>query len=182
MIPDEHVYDYGLFLLDEDLHMHGLSLASFPSMPTVLHIWKNTQENPYIAEQLDYSTEDECRLLDQNLPLLNAKQHFAFDEIYNSIVSQSDTPFFLHSPGKTGKMFKYSTHCHHVCSNEWIVFCVASCGIASLLLPGSHTAHSMFSIPIKNLCEDSSCAVDKNLKLAEIFCSVHLIVWDEAVT
>jgi hypothetical protein len=90
--------------------------------------------------------------------------------------------FFLHSAGGTGKTFLYTTLCHHVHSNGWFTLCVASSGIAALLLPGGHTAHSTFSIPVEQLCEDSSCQVDKNSKQADMMCKVQLIIWDEAIT
>jgi hypothetical protein len=62
-------------------------------------------------------------------------------------------------------------------------FCVAaSSGIASLLLPGGHTAHSTFCITVHGLCQDSWCQIDKKSKQADMLCNVRLIIWDEAVT
>ena len=59
-----------------------------------------------------------------------------------------------------------------------IVLCVASSGIASTLLLNGSTAHSMFKIPVP--CkEDSSCNVNKQSALADLFCMAHMIVWDE---
>ena len=79
-------------------------------------------------------------------------------------------------------MYLYNTLCHCVHVNGWITLCVASSGIAALLLPGGQTAHSTFCIPVKDLCEDSTCQVDKNSKYATMLRQVRLIIWDEAVT
>jgi len=54
------------------------------------------------------------------------------------------TMFFLNGPGGMGKMYLYQTLCHKLRSLHKIVLCVASSGIAALLLPGSRTAHSTF--------------------------------------
>jgi hypothetical protein len=43
-------------------------------------------------------------------------------------------------------------------------------------------AHSTFSIPVDFLNENSCCAINKNSKKAKMFCGVHLIIWDKAVT
>ncbi|XP_057747816.1 uncharacterized protein LOC130967010 [Arachis stenosperma] len=49
-----------------------------------------------------------------------------------------------------------------------IVINVASSGIASLLLPGGKTAHSMFSIPVE-LTEDTVCQIKKDSPKAKVF-------------
>jgi len=60
-----------------------------------------------------------------------------------------------------------------------IVLCVASSGIAALLLKGGTTAHSRFKIPL--FChEDSVCNIPKNSDLAELMCKTDLVIWDEA--
>ncbi|XP_057760314.1 uncharacterized protein LOC130980675 [Arachis stenosperma] len=52
-------------------------------------------------------------------------------------------------------------------------------GIASLLLPGGKTAHSMFNIPV-DLTEDTVCRIKKDSPKAEVFRLADLIIWDEA--
>ncbi|GKD16833.1 helicase [Tanacetum coccineum] len=52
-------------------------------------------------------------------------------------------------------------------------------GIASLLLPGGRTAHSIFIIPLK-LMENSTYGIKQNTHLAELLKEVKLIIWDEA--
>ncbi|XP_016192834.1 uncharacterized protein LOC107633747 [Arachis ipaensis] len=60
-----------------------------------------------------------------------------------------------------------------------IVINVASSGIASLLLPGGKTAHSMFNIPVERT-EDTVCQIKKDSPKAEVFRLADLIIWDEA--
>ena len=59
------------------------------------------------------------------------------------------------------------------------MLCVASSGIASLLLIGGRTAHLSFKIPIK-ICESSFCTIGKNTDLAELIHATDLVIWDEA--
>ena len=63
-------------------------------------------------------------------------------------------------------------------SHGWIVLCVASSGIASLLLQGGCTAHSTFKIPL-SLHPDSICPIQKEGRLAELIRNTKLIIWDE---
>jgi hypothetical protein len=178
----EQIFDYGLFLIDEELRAHGLSLDNFPSMPRNQQPWNNPFQNPWLNEQLNYHPDNELHLFEQNARSFNTDQRLAFDHIYTSVCNDEGNTFFLHGPGGTGKTFVYETLCHRIRANSWIVLCVASSGIASLLLPGGHTAHSTFSIPVESLNEDSSCQIDKNSKHADMLRSVRLIIWDEAVT
>jgi hypothetical protein len=54
--------------------------------------------------------------------------------------------FFIEGAGGTGKTFFYPTICSYYCFQRYPVLCVASTGIASLLLPGGHL---IFGIPMK---------------------------------
>ncbi|KIK60272.1 hypothetical protein GYMLUDRAFT_168419, partial [Collybiopsis luxurians FD-317 M1] len=63
--------------------------------------------------------------------------------------------FFLYSAGGAGKTFVYKTICPHLWSQSQVILCVASSGIAALLLPGGQTAHSLFKIPIEGLSDES---------------------------
>jgi len=178
----EDIYDFGLFLIDEELSQHGLSLSSFPSMPSVQQDWRNVNENPYMIEQLAYHRQHETHLAEDSMPALNDEQRAAFDDVFTSTAERSGKIFFLHGPGGTGKTFVYNSLCHRIRGEGWITLCVASSGIAALLLPGGHTAHSTFTIPVETLCEDSLCRIEKNSQRADMLRAVRLIIWDEAVT
>jgi len=138
------------------------------------------EDNPYITEQLAYDPADEECLAEEHVSKLNAEQLSAFNAAYLSVYDNSGKQFFVDGPGGTGKMFLYKALCHRVRGNGWIALCVASSGIAALLLPGGRTAHSTFSIPVQGLADDSSCQIDKGSKQADMLRQVRLIIWDEA--
>lgn len=178
--PEDDVYDFGLFLLDSILAFHHKSLSMFPSMPHPQKDWSSLDNNPYLAEQLCYNRSTETATAHQLIPRLNSDQRVAFDKVYASTEAQDGRLFFVHGPGGMGKTFLYQALCHAVRGQGWVVLCVASSGIAALLLPGGRTAHSTFQIPVEGLAHDSWCNIDKNSARAEMLCHVRLIIWDEA--
>lgn len=60
------------------------------------------------------------------------------------------------------------------------MLCVASSGLASLLLPGGRTAHSRFKIPVEHITSESSCPIPKESQYADMLRHTSLIIWDEA--
>jgi AAA+ superfamily predicted ATPase len=110
---------------------------------------------------------------------MNEEQHAAYDDILSSVIDKLGLVFFLHGPAGTGKTFLYNALCNCLRSERMIVLCVASSGIASLLLPGGRTAHSRFKIPIE-LSAESLCAMSANSIHADLLRQVDLIIWDEA--
>ncbi|CAN1274858.1 ATP-dependent DNA helicase PIF1 [Linum perenne] len=60
-----------------------------------------------------------------------------------------------------------------------VVLCVATSGIAALLMTGGRTAHSRFHIPID--CDSTStCHIQLQSPLADLIRDTSLIIWDEA--
>lgn len=178
--PEDDVFDYGLYLLETILGESGQSLAHFPPMPLPQRDWTARAMNPLISEQLNYDRSAERDAAEAFAQRLNADQRQAFDEIINSIMNKRGNMFFVNGPGGTGKTFLYQALCHRVRSEGLIVLCVASSGIASLLLPGGRTAHSMFKIPIDLLSDTSICSITKESLRADLLRHVDLIIWDEA--
>ena len=86
--------------------------------------------------------------------------------------------FYLQGPGGTGKTFLYQTLYYYFSSRGKRVLCVASTGIAALLLPNGQTSHSQFKIPI-DLNETSVSSISKSSLLAAELRKVDLIIWDE---
>ena len=126
-----------------------------------------------------YDPVAQRELAEVAIPKLNADQKQAFDRIVTAVEQKSGEIFFLHGPGGTGKTFLYNALCYKLRSMEKIVLCVASSGIAALLLKGGRTAHSCFKIPIP--ChEDSVCNISKSSDLAELMRKTDLVIWDEA--
>jgi len=176
---DAEIFDYGLWLVEQILvKTLRKRLMDFPDMPVPNRAWDAEVENPLIGEQLNYDRGHERILAEERIAQLNTEQHHAYDQIISSVESQAGRTFFLNGPGGTGKTFIYNTVCNTVRGNGWIVLCVASSGIAALLLRGGRTAHSMFKIPI-SLNQDSTCPISKEGRLASLIRATRLIIWDE---
>jgi len=166
--------DYALYLLSMDLADQQRTLTDV-GLPEFVFDWSrkhtyNTQAGA-VAENLRLATEMK--------PKLNTDQLHCFETIVAAITDDPQSAhFYLQGPGGTGKTFLYKTLCYHLRSQNKNVLCVASTGIAALLLPDGRTSHSQFKIPIA-LNENSTSSVPKNSKLAALLRSVDLIIWDE---
>ena len=176
---EEQVFDYGLYLIDGILRGSNKSLQDWPTMPLPQNDWAAAVGNRFIAEQRSYNVDEQSQLATQRIPTLNPAQRSSFDAIVNAVETQSGQTFFLHGPGGTGKTYVYNTLCYFLRGQGKIVLCVASSGIASLLLIGGWTSHSTFKIPIE-IHESSTCAISRNSDLAELIRSTDLVIWDEA--
>ena len=71
--------------------------------------------NRLIAEQRNYNQEEQVRLAEDRIPLLNPEQRSAFDKIVEAIENKTGQTFFLHGPGGTGKTYVYNTLCYFLC-------------------------------------------------------------------
>ena len=177
-LPDE-IRDYGLYLIEQLLSPSGKSLQNFQGMPQVTGNWEANLHNHLIAEQQQYDSVHQAQLATECIAKLNPHQQAAFDKITSAVTTKSGESFFLHGAGGTGKTFLYNTLCYHLRSQDKIVLCVASSGIAALLLQGGRTAHSCFKIPIP--CHESSiCGIPKTSQLAELIRMTDMVIWDEA--
>jgi hypothetical protein len=176
---EDQIYDYGLYLIDRILQTGNKSLKDWPAMPLPQLNWAAAVGNRLIAEQRSYDNNEQTELANQRIPTLNNGQRAAFDAILNAVETMSGQTFFLHGPGGTGKTYVYNTLCYFLRGQGKIVVCVASSGIASLLLMGGRTSHSTFKIPIE-IHEDSTCSIGKNTDLAELIRVTDLVIWDEA--
>jgi hypothetical protein len=181
-IPDPseaQIQDYGLYLIDKLLSHTGKRLQEWTTMPEVVEDWAVILGNHLILEQHQYNLEEQAQLAAQCIASLNPDQHSAFDRITTAITTASGEIFFLHGPGGTGKTYLYNTLCYHLRSQHKIVLCVASSGIAAVLLKGGRTAHSTFKIPIP--CHEASiCSFSKSSHLADLIRQTSLVIWDEA--
>jgi len=112
---------------------------------------------------------------------LNNDQWSAFLSILKSIKNNDRKTFFIDGYGGTGKTYLYQTLCHVVCTRHIIIICVASTGLACLLLPGGQTGHSMFKIPIENLDADSICNITKESLCAQLLKITAAAIYDECL-
>ena len=160
---EEDVYDYGLYLIDcmlKKLQAGTNGLAAYRSMPRPVQDWNQVLGNHLIAEQQDYDVDEQIQLAVTRVTTMNADQKKVLNAVVDSVSDKKGTTFFLSGPAGTGKTFCYRTICHKLRGEGKIVLCVASSGIAALLLQGGRMAHSMFKIPL-NPKEDSVCNIKK---------------------
>ncbi|KAF7334120.1 ATP-dependent DNA helicase [Mycena venus] len=176
---DDDTFDYGLFLLQKLLSESGRSLKDF-EMPDPQRDWTSAIDNPLIAEQLAYNQAEERERAAINVDRMNAEQKDAFQQIVESVERKLGKIFFLNGAGGTGKTFVYNTLAHHFRGETCIVLCVASSGIAALLLQGGRTAHSVFKLPIDGLNDESTCSIPKESHRAALIRATKLCIWDEA--
>ncbi|KAG0560756.1 hypothetical protein KC19_9G010700 [Ceratodon purpureus] len=166
---EEEVYDFDIFLIDEILReQSNKNLSLFPPMPIPTLNWSHHRGNRFINEQLQWNREDLELYVQEHEPQLNGEQRYCYDAILSSIEDQSGVVFFVNGPAGTGKTFLYNIVTANVRSRGKIVICVASSGIAALLLHGGRTAHSTFKIPFE-VDEYSICTINKNSESADVF-------------
>ena len=180
-VPQTHIYDYGLYLMDNILRDSGHALTDFPSMPQPQLNWSHTVENRLISQQMDYNPEAENITALRQTSSLNMDQQHAFQQILHSIMFKEGKTFFIDGFGGCGKTYLYQALCHTVRAQGIIILCVASTGLACLLLPGGQTAHSMFKIPIDTLDGDSVCNIAKESARADLLRLTEAIIFDECL-
>jgi hypothetical protein len=173
---ENEVYDYGLYIIDNILHESGHSLSDWPSMPPLQRQWEQYSVNEMIAEQLNYDRSSQRMFWESQHRLLNYEQRDTYERILQSVDNGTGGMFMINGHGGTGKTFLYKVICSKLRSDGAIVLCTASSGIAALLLPGGHTAHSMFKIPIDTLSPVSVCCIPKNSMRADLMRAVKCIV------
>jgi hypothetical protein len=176
---DDQIEDYALWLIDQLLSYSGKRLEEWEDMPKVKENWAHLIANQFIQQEHHFDPHEQHLLAQECIGNLNPDQHAAFERISSAVEQKTGEIFFLHGPGGTGKTYLYNTLCYHLRSQQKIVLCVASSGIAALLLKGGHTAHSCFKIPIP--CHESSvCGFSKTSTMAQLIRDTDLVIWDEA--
>src|SRR5271170_4437198 len=111
--------------------------------------------------------------------LFNDDQRHVFDDITATLYEQPEfAHFYLQGAGGTGKTFLYRALHADACSKGITVLCVASSGIAAVLLPNGRTAHSQFRIPLA-VDETTVCDIKVQSRLEDLIRGVGLVIWDE---
>ncbi|XP_021773626.1 uncharacterized protein LOC110737597 [Chenopodium quinoa] len=111
--------------------------------------------------------------------LLNNEQKIAYNKIYNRVLDNKPTAFFVDGPGGTKKTFLYSTLLANVRAKGMIVLAVASSGTTSSGLSGGRTATSRFKLPL-DVDEIPSLSISNESALGQLIHPARLIIWDEA--
>ena len=172
------VYDYSLYLLECELASDGNRTLKDMGLSSLQNNWETLLSNHYLMEHRTYNSNQELQLLLTSLLLLNAEQCQAFNTILDCVLHNTPHIFFVEGTAGASKTFLYMSLCHMLCSQDMIVLCVASSGVAAQLLTGGCTAHSSFKIPI-DLFVHSTCSLSKHSAFSLFLKSVHVIIWDE---
>ena len=132
-----------------------------------------------LREELNYDIAD--LICQHSLAFLQLNQYRlnVYNCVLKAVLEKRQELIFVQGHGGTGKTFLWHTIINRLRSDGLIVLVVASSGIASLLLPGGHTTHSRFKIPL-TVSDTSSCKIKKKKDLARLLEMTSLIVWDEA--
>jgi hypothetical protein len=164
-------YDYGLYLIGQGLADLQWSLTD-ARLPVNTFDWLQIHAAASREHTIAVDTANAVTMREQ----LNQDQQDCFQTIVRAVTDDPQTAhFYLQGPGGTGKTFLYKTLCYHFRSLGKTILCVASTGIAALLLPNGRTSHSQFKIPI-NLNEASVSSISKNSQLASLLRLVDLII------
>ena len=135
--------------------------------------------NRLILEELSY---DRTALLKQSAEMsafLNADQRAIYDYVIQSVYTKQSFLYFVSGHEGTDKTFLWNAILATLRAQDHIVLAVASCGVASLLLPGGRTAHSRFKIPL-DIQQNSICGIPRGTMLAGLILRTSLVIWDEA--
>ncbi|CAL1360160.1 unnamed protein product [Linum trigynum] len=175
--PDE-TKELCLIELEKLFHKIGKSLVDIPGMP-IPNCNTFDRANRLLAEELSYNRSSMSTEFEKNFPKLNHDQRVAYDQIMESINTNNGKCFFIEGFGGSGKTFLWKVISAKLRSEGRIVLCVATSGIAALLMDGGRTAHSRFRIPIK-LNPTSTCDIYQGSDVADLHQNASLIIWDEA--
>ena len=159
-IPEDDVYDYGLWNLNRILVGMGRSLADFLLMPLSQQQWAHRIPNPLLqAEQ--YDVNEMATLVNKQRAIFNPDQATAFDAVLEFVTNNQSHLFFIHAAGGCGKTFLCNTIAAEVRRRGQVALCVALSGIAALLLDSRRTSHLCFKIPL-SIHEDSVAGLKCN--------------------
>ncbi|XP_072084366.1 uncharacterized protein [Arachis hypogaea] len=178
-MTDEELQTFCLIEIEKLLQANGKSLRDFAGMPLPNVDLVSEFSNSMVLRELEYDISVMLEEHDSNFSKLNEEQKSIYNRIIHCVTNKEHGLLFIYGFGGTGKTFLYRLLSAKLRSQRRIVINVASNGIASLLLPGGKTAHSMFGIPLE-LNEDTICRIPKNSPKADLIRLAELIIWDEA--
>ena len=130
--------------IDHYLQIMGKSIKTYSFsdfIPSVQFI--NPAKEIQVELAIPVSTEDLAAVA-----MLNPGQQSAFDKIMQKVNTNTSAAFFIDGPGGTGKSFLYKALLATIRLKGDIALATATSGVAASILPGGHTAHLSFKIPL----------------------------------
>jgi len=117
-------------------------------------------------------------LVNKQRTMFNPEQATTFDVVLESVTNNQGHLFFIHAAGGCGKTFLCNTIAAEVRRREQVVLCIASSGIAALLLDGERTSHLCFKIPF-SINENSVAELKQNSYMFPVIQQTKVIIGDE---
>ncbi|XP_042005880.1 uncharacterized protein LOC121754618 [Salvia splendens] len=179
ILSEDEIQNFALAEIEKLLQNLGKTLRDFHGLPYTGIQYFESCENRLIIDELCYDRDVLASEYSECISKFTDEQLCVHDTIMSSVYSNDGGIFFVYGYGGTGKTFIWRALSAGIRSKGDIVLNVASSGIASLLLSGGRTAHSLFKIPII-VNEDSMCNIKPGSALAELIVRAKLIIWDEA--
>jgi hypothetical protein len=99
-------------------------------------------------------------------------------KIIDHVINRKGRVFFVDGLRGTGKTFLYGCLIATIRSKGLIAVATTTSGIAASIMPGGHTAHSVFKIPVK-IIDGSICKFSKQSDMANLLRRAALIIWDK---
>ncbi|CAN1769845.1 hypothetical protein LINPERHAP1_LOCUS11421 [Linum perenne] len=150
--------NFCLLEIEKLLRQFGKSLSDFPGLPIPTPDLFVALTNSLRAQELHYDQASLATQFEREIIKLNVEQKVAYDEIMASVQSNQHRLFFIDGYDGTGKTFLWQVISMKLRSEKKVVLCVASSGIAALLMMGGRMAHSRFYIPI-DIHSTSTCHI-----------------------
>ncbi|XP_044582994.1 uncharacterized protein LOC123264012 [Cotesia glomerata] len=174
------IYNKCLILLEDIvISMSGKTLLQF-GLHSPIRDERFIVTNRQYLRELAYDTVYLTKVVAENVPKLNLEQKKVYNEILNSIISDSGQLYFLDAPGGTGKTFLINLLLAKIRSEKNIAIAVASSGVAATLIDGGKTAHSAFKLPLNlGYSESPLCNISKQSDMAHVLREAKIIIWDE---
>lgn len=159
---NEQIYNESLILLeDECIKISNKTLKDFGITSPKRNL--NYHQNRDYLRETSYNIEKLRQYLENNKQKLNTNQQLIFHKIMQVISDKKGGIYFMDAPGGTGKTFLLNLILAEIRAKKGIALAVASSGIASTLLEGGRTAHSMFKLPFNlSQTEQPTCNIKQN--------------------
>jgi len=155
----------------------GRNLVDFPLIPFPQQQWAHRISNPLLQAK-QYNVDEMATLVNEQRTIFNPDQAAAFNAVLESVTNNQGHLFFIHAAGSCGKIFLCNTIAAEVRRRDQVALCVASSGIAALLLNGGRISHSCFKIPL-SIHEDSVAGLKHNSYMFLVLQQTRVIIWDE---
>ncbi|GBN69910.1 hypothetical protein AVEN_50325-1 [Araneus ventricosus] len=175
----DSIYNEDLIKIeDKVLQMIGKSLSEVGMIcPSRQHAYNMSRE---ILRELSYDSDLLLNFVTQREPLLNTDQRAIYREVLRRYSKSEGGVIFINVPGGTGKTFLINVLLAKIRGEKNIALAVATSGIATVLMTGGRTAHSMLKIPIDLIHNEIPvCNIKKGSTKAHVLQEAKVLFWDE---